>query len=199
MKNYNHISSPVIDKIESRFTTRSAKTHGIPMMHEVYETIRYQYLPAGVVYRMMMREHARYRKVTDVLKEDAFTEWYNEMLRINRPTIEAGMPCTVHYSADCRAATVTKVEYYEDGRTDAAGNPIPSRIGTNMNKVKCIDYYAGEYEIYPLSGRAMKTVRDTFTLRKNGHWVGEGQESKDGCRLEVGVQRHWSLFVIPNL
>lgn len=195
MRDYTHNSSPVIDKIEAKFTEEYQKKYDIPHLHDLYEEVRYHFQSAAAVYKAMLKEHYRYDDITDVLSEEEFTEWYNEMLRINAPIIEVGMPCTIYYYTDHRAATVTKVEYYKDGRKDAAGNRIPRVICTNLNEVKCLDYYAGHYDVIPMTGDALKEVHDTFTIRKHGHWVMAGQQIHDGCHLGIG---YWNHYIDPS-
>lgn len=192
MKDYTHTSSPVIEKIEANFESEAAKKYDLPLLHNLYEQVRYRFLPANVVYKMMVEEHYRFNHILECIDEVEFTQWYNEMLRINPPTIEVGTPCTIYYYSDRRAATVTMVEYYKDGRKDAAGNRIPKVIGTNLNEVKCIDYYAGEYEVIPMTDpEALKKVHDKFTFRKHGRWIMEGQQVHDGCSLGIGYQSHY--------
>lgn len=87
---------------------------------------------------------------------------------------EVGLGCTICYYSDKRAATVTKVI-------------SPSRIEVTFNRVRCIDYYAGNYEILPeLEGRPK-----VFTKRRNGYWVAEGQLFKDGVLLMLHYQSHY--------
>lgn len=195
MRDYTHNSSELIERIESAFTADHQKKYDIPRLHDVYEQVRYRFQPAAVVYKMMLKERYRYDEITDVLDEATFTEWYNEMLRINPPTIEVGMPCTIYYYSDHRAATVTKVEYYKDGRQDAVGNPIPRRISTNLNETKCLDYYASDYEVIPMTGKDLQIVHDVFTIRKYGHWIMEGQQIQGGCSLGFG---YWSHYIDPS-
>ena len=195
MENYDHSSSPIIEKIEARFITEYEKKYVIPRLHNLYEKVRYHFRTADYVYMAMRNERLHYEDITNVLSEDEFTEWYNEMLRINPPIVEVGMPCTIYYYTDHRAATVTMVEYYKDGRTDAAGNRIPCRIGTNLNRTTCKDYYAGDYDVIPMDEYEINIIHDVFTLRKNGHWIMEGQPLKDGCSLEPG---YWSHYIDPS-
>lgn len=85
-----------------------------------------------------------------------------------------GLGCTICYYSDKRAATVTKIV-------------SPCKIEVTFNQTKCIDYYAGEYEILPeLEGDAK-----VFTKRRNGYWVAEGQSYKDGVLLMLHYQNHY--------
>lgn len=87
---------------------------------------------------------------------------------------EIGLGCTICYYSDKRAATVTKIV-------------SPYKIEVTFNQTKCIDYYAGEYEILPeLEGGAK-----VFTKRRNGYWVAEGQSYKDGVLLMLHYQNHY--------
>lgn len=192
MKDYNHTSSPVIEKIEANFESEAEKKYDLPLLHDLYEQVRYRFLPANVVYKMMVEEHYRFNNVLECIDEDEFTQWYNEMLRINPPTIEVGTPATVYYWSDRRAATITMVEYFKNSKKDAAGNPIPKKIGVNLNEVKCIDYYAGDYEVIPMTDpEQLKLVHDTFTFRKGGRWISEGNTTGDGLSLGIGYQDHY--------
>ena len=87
---------------------------------------------------------------------------------------EVGLGCTICYYSDKRAATVTKVI-------------SPSRIEVTFNRVRCIDYYAGNYEILPELEGAPKV----FTKRRNGYWVAEGQTFKDGVLLMLHYHNHY--------
>ena len=169
MREYTHTSSPVIEKIEANFESEAAKKYDLPILHDMYEQVRYRFLPANAVYKMMVDEHYP-------------------------PTIEVGTPCTVYYYSDHRAATVTKVDYYKDGRKDAAGNRIPKLIGTNLNEVKCLDFYAGKYEVLPMTGKDLGLVHNEFTIRKHGRWISKGNQTGDGLSLGIG---YWNHYIDP--
>lgn len=87
---------------------------------------------------------------------------------------EVGLGCTICYYSDRRAATITKII-------------TPCKIEVRFNQTKCIDYYAGEYEILP----ELEGVAKVFTKRKNGYWVAEGQPFKDGVLLMLHYQNHY--------
>jgi hypothetical protein len=89
---------------------------------------------------------------------------------------EVGVGCTIIYWSDKRAATVTEII-------------SPCKIKVRHNKVKCIDYYAGDYEI--LSELCEDKDEEIFTKRSNGMWVEEGQSCKDGVRLSLLWQTHY--------
>jgi len=88
---------------------------------------------------------------------------------------EVGMPCTVVYWSDYRAATVVRVE-------------AMNKVVVRFNETKCLDYYAGDYEILP---EFDCLGEETFTKRCNGRWVKEGHKSKDGVKLHLHYQRHY--------
>ena len=90
--------------------------------------------------------------------------------------VEEGMGATMNLWSDRRAMTVTKVI-------------TPKKIEVVENETKCIDYYAGDYEVLPtLTGKA-PTI---FTLRRNGTWVQEGQRKEFGSvTLTLGYRRHY--------
>lgn len=111
-------------------------------------------------------EHDRYER--ERLKE----EW----LSVVRGIIpEVGIPCTIVYFSDYRAATV--VEVSEDKK----------KVGVRFNDTKCNDWYAGDYEVLQeLHGRVQY-----FTHRRNGDWIMEGQPVRDGVALALHYQRHY--------
>lgn len=87
---------------------------------------------------------------------------------------EVGIPCTICYWSDKRAATVARII-------------SPTKIEIDHNEVKCLDFYAGEYEILP----KLQERTEVFTKRRNGLWVMEGQKSKDGVKLMLHYQDHY--------
>lgn len=87
---------------------------------------------------------------------------------------EVGLKCTICYYSDYRAATVTEV--------------ITARkVAVRFNATKCLDYYAGRYNILP----ELEGGTKIFTKRSNGKWIQEGQYSRDGVRLALHYQRHY--------
>lgn len=93
---------------------------------------------------------------------------------------EVGRGCTICYWSDKRAATITEVEYTKAGK--------PKAVVVTHNKTKCLDWFADKYEILPEleEGRT-----DRFTLRKNGRWYMEGQEtSPHSVVLMLHYQAH---------
>lgn len=89
---------------------------------------------------------------------------------------EVGLPCTICYYSDKRAATVTRII-------------SPCKIEVMHNEVECVDYYAGNYNVLPKINAGMGV--DVFTKRRNGKWIMDGQKSKDGVRLMLHYQRHY--------
>lgn len=85
-----------------------------------------------------------------------------------------GLPCTICYYSDKRAATVTQII-------------SEKKIEVTHNVVKTIDYYAGDYEVLP----DLMPRTDIFTKRRNGQWVMEGQPVRDGVVLMLHYQRHY--------
>lgn len=85
-----------------------------------------------------------------------------------------GLPCTIIYWSDRRAATVTRII-------------SPNKIAVKTNKVNCLDFYGGYYEILP----ELEDGEDMFTKRRNGKWIMDGHKSKDGVRLMLHYQRHY--------
>lgn len=88
---------------------------------------------------------------------------------------EVGTKCTSIYYSDRRAGTVTKVL-------------SPCKVEVTHNKVKCLDWYADKYEIYPELDENMS--KEIFTKRRNGLWVMEGQSSRDGVLLALHFHVH---------
>lgn len=106
-------------------------------------------------------------------KRDELEKKLEEAFRAIIP--EVGMPCTVCYWSDYRAATIVRVE-------------TPNRVVVRFNEVKCLDYYAGIYEILP---EFDCLGEETFTKRRDGRWVKVGHKYKDGVRLALHYQRHY--------
>ncbi len=130
--------------------------------------------------------YRRYEEIRDRLeagglsydeRKDLDKQWHEAILGI---IPEAGRGCTICYWSDKRAATITKVEYTKAGK--------PKAVEVTHNKVKCLDWFANEYEILPeLDERRV----DRFTLRKNGRWYEEGQEtSPNSVVLMLHYQAH---------
>lgn len=89
---------------------------------------------------------------------------------------EVGLPCTVVYYSDKRAATVSRII-------------TPRKIAVKFNETICKNWYASDYEILPEIDESMG--EDIFTKRRNGLWCMEGQNTKDGVLLMLHYQRHY--------
>ena len=97
------------------------------------------------------------------------------------PELKVGLGATMNLYSDHRAMTIVEVVN-------------PKEIVVQENETKCIDYYAGEYEVLDTIAEYMH--KSTFTLRKNGTWVEKGQPKKYGSvTLTVGFRRH---YIDPN-
>lgn len=111
--------------------------------------------------------------------KNEYSDWRKQIekerdLAIKNLVPEVGLGCTICYYSDKRAATVTKIV-------------SPCKIEVTFNQTKCIDYYAGEYEILPKLEGGPKV----FTKRRNGYWVAEGQSYKGGVILMLHYQNHY--------
>ena len=115
--------------------------------------------------------YKRYEEIRDRLeagglsydeRKDLDKQWHEAILGI---IPEVGRGCTICYWSDKRAATITKVEYTKAGK--------PKAVEVTHNKVKCLDWFANEYEILPelmsvtLTGlRSARTDAGTRRARK---------------------------------
>ena len=109
----------------------------------------------------------------DYKKREKLEEEWLSVVRGMIP--EVGIPCTIVYFSDYRAATV--VEVSEDKK----------KVGVRFNETKCNDWYAGDYEILPeLYGSVQY-----FTHRRNGSWIMEKQPVRDGVALALHYQEHY--------
>ena len=115
-------------------------------------------------------------------REELESQWNKAILGI---VPEVGRGCTICYYSDKRAATITAVEYTKAGK--------PKAVVVTHNKTKCIDYFADKYEILPEleEGRT-----DRFTLRKNGRWYMEGQETS--CNSVVLMLHYQAHSIDPT-
>lgn len=89
-----------------------------------------------------------------------------------------GMPCTIIYYSDRRAAIIT--HKYSD-----------SKVAVRFVATHCIDYYAGDYEIDNNTIEYWNDEPQIFTRRRNGRWIAEGHTSKDGVALALHFQSHY--------
>lgn len=122
------------------------------------------------VYRAALLEYEKSWKLDD---RSEYEKRLEEAFKAIIP--EVGMPCTVVYWSDFRAATIVRVE-------------TPNRVVIRFNETKCLDYYAGDYEILPEFDCLGEEV---FTKRRNGRWVKQGHKFKDGVKLHLHYQRHY--------
>lgn len=151
----------------------------------------------GKTYTEKLTEEMVYkvRKVADIWKlngwfnENAFVEhlgysirkhWSAEALEISRessPVLAVGMGATLNLYSDKRAMTIVCVK-------------SPKEIVVAENDTKCLDYFAGSYEI--LEGLKNYMSKSTFTLLRNGTCVEKGARKETGCvTLTVGFRRHY--------
>lgn len=94
---------------------------------------------------------------------------------LGRVMPEVGMGCTEVLFSDRRAKTVVEVV-------------SPDEIVVSENETKCLDWYAGTYEVLP----QLREGRQTFTRRRNGWWVPKGQRYGRGCvLLTLAYQDHY--------
>ena len=108
---------------------------------------------------------------------EEFPDECSEIFDATEAKVEVGTPATENLYIDHRAKTVVEVI-------------SPTKIVVAENETKCIDYYAGEYEV--LDEIAEYMSKETFTLRKGGTWVQEGQPKKSGSvTLTLGFRRHY--------
>lgn len=114
--------------------------------------------------------------LTSWMKED-WPEVVAEVFAESNPELKVGMGATMNLWSDRRAMTIVEVV-------------SPKKIIVQENETKCIDYYTGNYEVHDTIAEYMG--KHTFTLRKNGRWVEEGQPKKFGSvTLTVGFLRHY--------
>lgn len=90
---------------------------------------------------------------------------------------EVGLKCTIVYYSDYRAATIVEV------------NDKKNKVGVVFNKVTCKDYYAGIYDISEELDRFGEV--QYFTKRRNGMWVMEGHQVRDGVVLALHYHSHY--------
>lgn len=208
MKEYNHQTSQHLSDIEKSMKFEYNITdHDIDRLHKIYEEAKYRFLSVDQFTKILQQDWYHFDNIFEKDFDDNFVHhfkfnvesyikaWYNEMLKTNPTFIEPNTPATVFYYSDSRAVTITKIEYYKDDRTNEGGIPIPRKVGVVFNDVDCIDYYAGNYDVKPLAADKQRCVEESYTLRKGGRWVREGDSVKDGLRLGIGYHRH---FIDPS-
>ncbi len=100
-----------------------------------------------------------------------------EIFNAASPELNAGLGATMNLYTDRRAMTIVEVV-------------SPRKVVVQENETRCVDYYAGDYEVLDTFADYMS--KHTFTLRKGGTWVKEGQPKKYGSvTLSVGYRRHY--------
>lgn len=67
-------------------------------------------------------------------------------------------------------------------------HPTPNTVLAQHVKTKCIDYYAGDYEIFDELDEHHTPV--IFTKRRNGRWVDKGSSMRHGMILS-SISRHY--------
>lgn len=95
----------------------------------------------------------------------------------SNPELKVGLGATMNLWSDRRAMTIVEVV-------------TPRKIIVQENKTRCIDYYAGDYEVLDELEKGMS--KHVFTLRRGGTWVEQGQPKKYGSvTLSVGFRVHY--------
>lgn len=116
----------------------------------------------------------------DLLAHHVRDYWGDEAIEVFNaasPELKIGLGATMNLYTDRRAMTIIEVV-------------TPKKIIVQENETRCINYYAGDYEV--LDSIADYMSKHTFTLRKGGTWVEEGQPKKWGSvTLSVGYRRHY--------
>lgn len=114
--------------------------------------------------------------LTNWMRED-WSEVAAVVFNEANPELKVGLGATMNLWSDRRAMTIVEVM-------------TPKKIIVQENQTECLNYYAGDYKV--LDSLAEHMGKHTFTLRKNGTWVEEGQPKKYGSvTLTVGFRRHY--------
>lgn len=117
------------------------------------------------------------KKIEECRDYDELEQLREERVKVVKALVpRIGLPCTIKYFSDYRAATVVEM-------------PTANKVCVMHNEVECLDYYAGNYKILPTLIEQMGV--EVFTKRRNGLWVMEGQPSKDGVKLFFHIHRHY--------
>ena len=117
------------------------------------------------------------------------------MTTTNKVKPVVGMGATVRGYSDAHAATIVYV-----GKTGALLQVQYDKAtllnGVNSGEPDALKFIPGGF-VGHTSGvqryafeRMPDVARQTFTLRKNGSWVRQGEPMKNGTRLTVGVRSH---------
>ena len=99
---------------------------------------------------------------------------------VNTPVV--GMGGSIHYWSDSHACTI--IEVSKSGKTVVTTKDIAKRIDSNGMST------SQKYEFTPNPDG----VRYTFTLRKNGRWVQEGESMRGGTVLTLTGRYHYHDF-----
>lgn len=180
-------------------TKRGTAQHTLDYLHREYDAMKWKFLTperflkylAGQWYHMSEffgEPDKNYNRQWLPGAEDLLSRWYTEVFKSDPPTIIPGETgCTVHYYSDCRAGTITTVEYSKT-KKDIIGRPMPSKIHISLNETKCIDYYESNYEVLP----ELWKDYGVWTLRKNGYWYQEGHPMQSGeVIVTIGERYHY--------
>ena len=120
----------------------------------------------------MWNEDYSKRNWTTLRERDQRQAELDEMYKRLMPEVGAGAYVVLY--SDLRAQTITEVI-------------TPNKVAVRANKVKCIDYYASDYEILDETEGGTQI----FTRRRSGRWVAEGQPDKSGSvYLVIGERAH---------
>lgn len=205
MKYYSHNTSKKLTDMETTVVANGyLDMTDVNILHEKYEESRYRYLTPEEFCESLVVDWYRFDKMfNDDYDADTYRhgfasafhrqyviEWYLEMLHTNPTVIEPGTKATVFYYSDSRAVTVVSVEYFANGK-NIGGLRIPKKVGVAFNDTKVINFESGDYEVIPFEDLESQTVKRTFTWRKGGRWVQEGQNAHGGLRLGVGFWHHY--------
>ena len=194
------IMTETLKNIEQEILTlKGTDQHTLDYLHREYEAMKWMFVTSEkFLSRLKVHWYHLGEFFTEPDKnynrqwlpeaESILTEWYEEMFRVDPPTIVPGQTgCTVHFYSDRRAGTIMDVEYSKT-KKDIIGRPMPSKIHISLNETKCIDYYAGTYEILP----ELWKEYGVWTLRKNGYWYEEGHPMQRGEVITtIGERNHY--------
>lgn len=108
-----------------------------------------------------------------------YSLWCDDKLRREKEAIEnliprQGLPCTIWHNSDRKAATVTEIL-------------SDRKVSVRYNKVECIDYYAGKYDILP----ELESEEIIFVKEENGKWTKDDHHSNDDISLKLHYQAHY--------
>lgn len=139
------------------------------------KTVEYISLAEYEAYRnRIFPEDRAVREWTEIEERDAMLATLDEMYKRLMP--EIGMGATEILWSDRRAKTIVEVVN-------------PNKVRVMENKTECLDWYGNSYKI--LDELESGFGQGTFTRRKSGRWVEEGQPDKFGSvYLRIGHRAH---------